>query len=702
MNTRKILLSVAGIACLVGVVGCDDIKSPTFKSELKNLQICGPVAGSGQCSTNSCPAISSEGVPVGLSRQYCALGEFTRLTDEATAQIVPRDVTGEVVWSVSRNPGVIVGNGSTGGLAQVQTSATPGTSATLTAVLGDMSRQQDLQISDATVETLLINPPIGNSLDALVGDPVFQFGCVATLSDGRQITVTNDATWVSAPSDRYQVSNVAPKGRGTALQATPENDPVAVQCLRDGKTSNTVLVSVCDGTLEADDTPGSIDDNGLTITPVGPLVLIPGTDGAAGVPQQLTLTGRFQTGNPGACGSDENGVLFRNLTSIASWSSDAETIATVGNGDANGVAGLTRSPANGVFGTTLIRAAFGDAQESVAVSVADERIVDLLIKGPATLLEGAIGQYTVTPVTLDDNGERVEADPIGADAALLWQSSKPTVLSFPSPNDGTAQAAANVAGTQPVVVTASYLGKQKSKITYVLDVADLVDVQVTPSLACISSTGAASRITQQLDANGIFKVDNPANPGSDVFCTAKVNNAATWTAAGLDGTTASGGDLLTLLTNLDNLGDALGEFLGGLFGQNPIPPGSVPASPFDPAEFLGGNCDPLLPVGVNSGPALLDGSPVAFVNDPPDGLIRPTTNTALPIPLTIGTACVQAAIEADGGTVSGQATALVAIDIIPEVCDAISVLTEPLLQDGDPVPLCEDVLNNASAKAQGE
>ena len=85
--------------------------------------------------------------------------------------------------------------------------------------------------------------------------------------------------------------------------------------------------------------------------------------------------------------------------------------------------------------------------------------------------------------------------------------------------------------------------------------------------------------------------------------------------------------------------------------------------------------------------------------------MRPNTRDVLGVipNLTVGTACVTAtATNSEGTDLTGQGTVLVAIDGLPEVCSALSPLTEALLADGAEETPCSEALANITLPEEGE
>ena len=649
---RSISAAAFVFFALAALTACDDVRSPTFIPELERIEVCR--APTGGCSATACTGPGSTTnaiIPVGREVQFCAVGFYERLinNDVTIPAPPPEDLTNSVIWN-SGNPSSlsITQGGRVQGLAEaasVEISASAGNVDPGTA---------QVRVTAAVLEALEIDPPlVARTVPGRVtqfsctgrytGDPTTNPACLQV--DPLSCDETDDVEWSAANPNIFRINNTTHKGLGTAVSAGPRT---SVRCdPADGDPSidtsqAEAQITVCDDAVL----------NTLIIKNPGTPNIISGDT------RDLALEGNFTAD----CGSG-NQTFNLDLTLSADWQSDRPDVVSIDNDISDGDKGI--ATARDMPGLATISASFGGRTATIALSTIDGDIVRVDVTGPTVVFPGFGIQLTATPFFRDaETNELVEGEDATMSADTIWRSLEPDSLNFPD-NDGFAVAAPE-ANPQVVAVTATFRGVESLPFGIRIVDAELTDVQVNPGLGCLSTLDLmfGSAAQRQYEASGIFNVELP---GEDpVMCAMPVTERAEWRAADPEALSQSGSDLLSLLQVIPGL-DA----------------------------FVGG-CNPLLPVAVSAG---LTDSPAIVSNAPGSkGLVTANPDALLPmLGATVGTSCIQASI----GEFTGQGTALVATDIVPDVCGGLEVLTTPLLADGTEAPSCEEAFTPDEGEDEG-
>lgn len=634
-------------------------------------------------------------MPAGFPQQFCAVGLYQGIhNDDVDIEVYPRDITGDVLWSSSQ---LDIGAISEGGLVSTYRPGTTMISASVANPEVEVGHIP-LQVTAPLLESISIDPPL---LSATVPGAVTPFTCTGGFS--------NDACSGSNP----ELCDVTPLTQWSSLNpgvATVGNAPVLEGLNQKGLMSalvpgvTDIRCQVINGrgdTVSATATPVRVCDAQLLSQPQGLQLMRSGApvgdrDFLRILPEQtipLSLVGTFQNNDP-ACGTV--GETFSlDLTDSAQWSSSSAAVITVGD-RVQSNKGVVRFAAPGL---AQARAQFAGVTVAAQVVGVDARVERVEVTGPRYLLTG--GNYTFEAAAFytlaDPDGvaglpagcAAVEGDsgqhfacPVTNSPHVVWtaslESGEPAhgVGEFPS-NDGQLTVPQDVSA-QVVSITAQYLGRTGHRDGLVVP-ATLRSVQVTPSLACLSSG--------TLGLNALIGSATQKAYRADHVYDISLDGGDTTLTCAIDGTEASSWSI-PVDTFAGNFGN--GSDLLTLLGLN---------------QLLGlSACQPLLPVGVTDnagGDGLLSTAP-AFVSNQEGqrGLVTANDSALLGlIPnLTVGTACVQARTGEHGG----QGTVLVATDILPEACELLSPLTEALLADGPAHPSCESALDALTGQANEE
>ncbi|GFO53370.1 hypothetical protein GMSM_03770 [Geomonas sp. Red276] len=305
---------------------------------------------------------------VGTTQQFRATAT---LTNGAT-----QDVTSQVTWS-SSNPSLatVASTGVTSALAVGPV--------TVTATSGTVSGSATLNV--VTVTSLAI-APLASTAD--LGTPV-QFTATGTLSNGGTSDITTLVTWGSSDQTVATVNTV---GAVTGVNAGTATITASFPGVAGASTTLTVL-----------------PPTSLTVTPANVSLV-------AGSTRQFTATGGFADGTT------------RDLTSLASWSSSAPTVATVSN--VSGSRGTATALSNG---TAVISASVAGVVGSTTLTVRTLSSITVTPASP-TVSVGSSLQLTATG-TFSDNSTQDLTNQVA------WSSSLSSVAPV-----------SNVSGTKGVVI----------------------------------------------------------------------------------------------------------------------------------------------------------------------------------------------------------------------------------------------------------
>ena len=401
--------------------------------------------------------------PKGFTTQFTATGTFSDGTTQTT-----QDITFDVVWASSDPLKATISNViDTMGLASTVDVGATEISATF---LGNPPASTTMTVSTATLSSMTLSPPAPSILALSSG----QMTAEGSFSDATKRDITNDVTWTSSFPAIATISN-------QGLVTTLLDGFTTISATLAGKNANTQL-SVTGGNLSVIEvlpadfshihiTPvltlqmtaqgifpnagrdisrvvtwsssnlavATIDSSGI-VTTVGPgITEIKAVSGAITGTTPLSIaTGTYLAGSltiapltipaPGiavdtsqqfsASGSFSDNSI-RDLTSIVSWGTSANTIATIGDlisdkGIATGVAA----------GSAIITASFGGNSVSANLTVTAPTLISVAIDSPQTSnLPGQSLQFTATATYLNAPAQDITAD-------VIWSSADTSVAIF--------------------------------------------------------------------------------------------------------------------------------------------------------------------------------------------------------------------------------------------------------------------------------
>jgi hypothetical protein len=309
-------------------------------------------------------------IPIGWHRSFTATGVFS----DSSSQ----DITTVVQWS-SSNPGVatISSTGSSFGLLAGVSSGSTTISAQFTYAGASATGTSPLIVSSATLSSIAISP--GNGL--LAPGSSLQLNATGTWSDGSSQVINPYVTWSSSNN---MVATIGIAGVAT------------------GQSSGTVTVTAKTGSLS---THASLVVEGsallsVQVTPQGSRV-------PKGIEAQLKATGNFADGQN------------LDLTSAATWTSSASSVATVSNASAS--AGLVTGVAPG---SSTIAASFAGQSGSTTLTVTNATLNSIAISpaNPSIAL-GATQQFTA-------KGTFSDGSVITITIQVAWSSSDSSVATI--------------------------------------------------------------------------------------------------------------------------------------------------------------------------------------------------------------------------------------------------------------------------------
>jgi hypothetical protein len=374
-----------------------------------------------------------------------------------------RDITQSVDWQSSDTQVATI----TDNLQQFFLHGEATGNATLSANLNGVTEQQNIVVTEATIQSLAI---VSEGTTIALGDSM-QFTAIATLSDFSTQDLTEQVTWSSDQPSVLSVSNASGEaGLGTPLGAGTITVSVGFEDLLASKT-----ITVSDAQLLS-----------ININPINPSI-------AANTQLQLSASGNYSDGTS------------RDISSLVSWSSTKENIATVGNVDNQ--YGLAEAIAPGVV---TITAVLGDIVGSTQMTVTDAVLQSIEIQ-PAQLFlaKGTNAQLHVI-------GQFSDATTQDLSTQVYWNSSNTdiAVISNLTGEQGYLQSAAIGSTT----ITAQLINDTNVQSSASLTVTDatLQSLSITPENAQLSNN-----TTLQYSATGHF------SDGS----TQDLTEAVTWSSS---------------------------------------------------------------------------------------------------------------------------------------------------------------------------
>lgn len=372
--------------------------------------------------------------PLGTSQQYVATAI---MSDNSKG-----DVSASTTWVSSDTSVASISS------AGVATALKVGKT-TISASFQGNTASTDLTVGPATVASVAVTPV--NS--SLAKGASRQFSAMATFTDNSTSDVTATATWTSSSTSNATVSNTA-GSRGLVTAVAPGLITIsASQSGVIGTTSLTVTAAVLQR---------------IEVTPSASSV-------AKGNSRQFAATGVFTDNST------------QDLTSAATWSSSAPSVASVSNEAA------TKGRAKGLeVGSSTIGAAYGGLTGSTTLTVSDAVLTGLQVT-PATSSrpKGATQQFTAIGTFSDQTTSDVTED-----ENLVWSSADASIATISNAAGSSGQARGVTEGSTTITATS---GEFNASASFTVTAAALARIDITPTTPSVP-VGTS----QQFTATGVY------------------------------------------------------------------------------------------------------------------------------------------------------------------------------------------------------
>lgn len=375
-------------------------------------------------------------VPRGLRQPMTATGLYS---DNSRS-----DLTQQVTWT-STNLAVAVVSNADGSNGIVE-ALTPGT-VTISARWAGLEATTTLVVTTATIVSIEVAP----TQTSLAAGTTANFTATATYSDGTSADITNQAVWSSSRPAIATVSNA--EGSTGQVQAHTVGTTTIQAAL--GMASGSVNLVVTDAVLTQ-----------INVEPVESTVPL-------GLTQQFSANGVFSNGT------------VQDITSLVTWRSSNETIATIEN--AAGVEGKALGLA---VGTTEISASLEGRRGAVTLLVTPATLQRITVTPPSRNLPRGVSQPYVAIGTLSDGAS------VDLTTQVTWASSLPAVATISNAAGTQGIATALTVGTTEI---SARLGQTSGFAQLRVTAASLTALSVTP-LSMTLPRG----MTQQYAAVGTF------------------------------------------------------------------------------------------------------------------------------------------------------------------------------------------------------
>lgn len=363
----------------------------------------------------SVPAVK---LPLGSSQQLTAFGIFSDGSK--------RDVSKEATWTTD--------DGSIANIeAGLLTSRAIG-SVNITASLNDANFTQKIQISAATLHSLIIEPQ-QLSLATGLSEVMTATGIY---SDGSQLDLTSQVEWISDESAIANIDNL--NHPGTLLAKSSGSATITASL---GEIHHSVAITVTAAVL-----------NSISIDPAKFNI-------ATGLSRQLSAFAVYSDGS------------HREVTNEVIWIADEATIISIDNNDDN--AGLLFARKKG---TTDIFAQLGDKIGRANVNVTEAKLSSLSITPlELSLANGHSQQYRVDGFFSDQTSQELTKN-------VIWSTADPTLASISNDIQKNEAGFLQTLSTGSTAILANYQGiSAQAKLT-VTD-AVLEKIQIEPANAKI-------------------------------------------------------------------------------------------------------------------------------------------------------------------------------------------------------------------------
>jgi uncharacterized protein YjdB len=351
----------------------------------------------------------------------------------------------------------------------------------ITATQGTLSGSAQFTVSSAVLQRIAVTAasvsvPLGTT-DQLTATGQYSDGTVQDVS--QQVSWTSSSLAVATVSAQGLVTPVA---RGTVTFTATSSNPAL---------TGSIQLAVTDATL-----------TGLTVNPAAPVL-------AAGYTIQLSANGTYSDGSS------------HDVSSLATWTTSAASIATVNGGLISGVS---------AGGPVTITVAYGGRTSTATFSVSAATLVSIAVlpstAGGTTLALGTSGQLKAMG-TFSDHSSR------DLTTQLSWTSDVPAKVAVSNNPAGQLQALA--VGISTVHATDSASGVAGS-VDVTVTGAALRSITVTASSGSVPS-GTAIRFT----ATGHYSDQSTQDLTSAVTWTSAATNIVISNSAGSQGVATTNG-----------------------------------------------------------------------------------------------------------------------------------------------------------------
>ena len=399
-----------------------------------------------------------------------------------------RNITTQVTWaSLDTSVATIVPAGRAQSLTVGNT--------TISATLGSVSQSVTLDVSAATISSILLAP----SSTTIAPPTTQQFMATGTFSDLTTQNITHDVVWSSSNTGEATIGNTA-GSIGLATAVAVGSPTISGTFTFGGATATgSVPLNVSGAALQS-----------IAVTPAS-ASLAPsptcGTPPCQSSILQMQAIGTF---------SD---TTTQHIESLCTWTSSDTTVATVnGFGTVTGVA-------NG--GPVTIECALNGVNDAASLTVEPLTAIAISTGNP-----GGLNVAVGTAINLVATGTLADGATQNLTSAVQWTSSDPTVATVSNVPGSVGQSAGMAPGTS--TVTAAFSGMVGVNTLTVTDVT-LTSITIKPGTADIPLGGK-----QQFTATGTFSDNSTENLSSQVIWSSSDTTVAIINSTGGISTTGTG------------------------------------------------------------------------------------------------------------------------------------------------------------------
>jgi trimeric autotransporter adhesin len=312
-------------------------------------------------------------IPIGWHQTFTATGTFSDSSSQDISNSVTWSSDNKLVATVGSSSGVVAGvkQGNANISALFSYAGTSATGSTA------------LIVSSATLKSIAVNP-----MSALLAPgSTLQINAKGTWTDNSSQNISVFTSWSSSDT---QIATVGISGNTTGQSA--------------GTATITATIPATSGTLSAS-AHLVVEGSSLVSIKITPQNLkLPAT-----IETQLKATGTFSDGQQ------------LDLTSAATWTSSAPSVATVSNASNNG------GVATGVaIGGTTITAAFAGISATTNITVTNATLVSIAVTPPDSIINLGSSQ------TFAAQGSFTDGSTVNISVQVAWSSSDVTVATINS------------------------------------------------------------------------------------------------------------------------------------------------------------------------------------------------------------------------------------------------------------------------------